>query len=139
MIPVDELRKENKNISDLTDVLTILINNNDLRDNEIFCDLLHKFNDSVQAHLSHEDRSVYSELLHHEDKQINDLAQQFMSNTHELNRLLSRFTKDCRDQKLRAKDSASFIEDTREIFRLVESRLQLENNKLFPAIQAIPA
>ena len=137
MIPLEELQKENKNISELMEVLTLITEKKDLRNNQIFCDLLHKFNDSVQAHLSHEDRSVYNELLHHPDKHINSLAQQFMGNTHELNRLLNKFTRDCRESKLIKKDSSEFLSDTREICRLVEHRLSLEDNKLFPAISQL--
>jgi len=139
MIPVEDLKKENKNISDLMGVLSILISNTDLRDNQIFCDLLHRFNDSVQAHLAHEDRSVYTELLDHTDKTVNDLAQQFMSNTHELQRLLGQFTKDCRESRLSKKTSSEFLSDTREICRIVDSRIKLENEKLFPIISKLEA
>ena len=63
MVPVDELRKENDAIKDLSDVLSNLVSNQSLRTNSMFCEMLARFRDKLDEHLKHEARSIYPELL----------------------------------------------------------------------------
>lgn len=138
MINIVELQKENENIINLNTVLSILIDNaSDLRTNPIFCELLDRYSGDINAHLLHEDRAVYGDLLKHSDKKVNELASQFMSNTRELKRLLSNFAKRWCGASMGDDSQEKFVAETREIFRLVEKRIDLENNKLFPVISSI--
>lgn len=135
MVDVEELKQENQNILNLTQVLHHLIEVEKLRNNPVFCELMERFNKSVEAHLAHEDRTVYSDLLNHDERQIHMLADQFISNTHELRRLMADYTKKwCKSE---AGDHAVFVEKTREIFSLVDMRINLEDSKLFPAIAGL--
>ena len=70
MIPVEDLRAENDKIEALIDVLINLVPNQKLRTNEIFCDLLQRFHEMLESHIKHEARSIYPELLSHDDKKI---------------------------------------------------------------------
>lgn len=138
MINIEELQKENENIINLYTVLSILVGNaSDLRTNPVFCELLDRFSSDINAHLLHEDRAVYGDLLKHADKKVNELASQFMSNTRELKRLLGSFTKRWCGANLGSDSQDRFVEETLEIFRLVEKRIDLENNKLFPVISTL--
>jgi hemerythrin-like domain-containing protein len=134
MVQVDELRKENQYINDLSNVLSVLVDNADLRDNSVFCELLDSFTQEVQAHLLHEDQSVYAHLLKRNDRQLNDVASQFLSNTRELKKILSGYTKRWCGKNVGARHRDSFATETKEVFRLVEERISLEDNKLFPAL-----
>jgi len=135
MVNVNELMQENQMINDLSAVLGYLIESEGIRSNQVFCELMQRFNKSVESHLSHEERSVYSKLLNHDDKQIHEVATQFMSNTHELRKLMKDYSKKWCDAKAIEKDS-EFVDSTREIFHLVNHRIDMENSKLFPAINA---
>lgn len=138
MVNVAEFSKENQEIVHLSAILSILVDNGDLRDNPVFCDLLSRFRDRIWAHLVHEDKAVYAELLNHSDRAVNEVADQFINNTHSLKKILSTYLKRwCHAPGAIAADSETkdvFLEETREIFRLVDERIHLENTKLFPII-----
>jgi len=135
MINIEDLKQENQKITNLTNVLYKLIEDEQMRENPVFCELMDQFSKSVEDHLIHEDRTVYSDLLTSEDPQIGQLADQFITNTHELRRLMKDYTKRwCHSDN---KDHSTFVEKTREIFSLVDRRINLEDNKLFPSIANI--
>ena len=135
MVNVEELRKENQEIINLTNILHHLVADENLRSNPIFCELMERFNKSVEAHLTHEDRSVYSDLLNNDDRQIHNLADQFITNTHELRRLMKDYTK--RYCNSESSNHTDFVNMTKEIFSMVDRRIDLENSKLFPVIAAM--
>lgn len=133
MVPVDELRKENDAIKDLSDVLSNLISNQSLRTNTVFCELLGRFRDKLDEHLKHEARSIYPELLNHDDKSIKQVANDFLSNTHELERILSKYVKrwcHC----INTDNHEEFENETMEIFKLINERIQMEETHLFPIL-----
>jgi hemerythrin-like domain-containing protein len=138
LVDIVEFSRENQELADLRAVLDVLVLNAELRSNAVFCELLARFSNKIRAHLDHEDRSVYAQLLNHEDRNINQVANQFMNNTHQLRQILSSYIKRwCRQPGADsdAKDHEVFLSETRAIFHLVDERIRLETNKLFPALQ----
>ena len=130
MIPVEDLRKENDEIKDLSDVLSGLVSNQSLRTNSVFCELLQRFHTKLENHLKHEARSIYPELLSHEDTKIKQVAKDFLSNTHELERILSKYVKRwC--HHINTENHAEFEKETMDVFRLVNERIDLEESHLF--------
>ena len=84
MMAKEELEAENQEIINLASVLSVLIDKAEFRSNPVFCDMLQRFLDKISQHLSHEARSVYSDLLSDSNKETNHAATQFISNAHEL-------------------------------------------------------
>ena len=135
MLPINELQAENNEIDDLRVVLSILIASGDLRGNDVFCELLDRFRSKLENHLNHESRSLYPEMLSHQNSDINTVATRFVDNTYELERILNGYTKRwCKNYH--AGDQDRFISETEEIFRLVDERLHMETTRLFPALTA---
>lgn len=133
MIPVEQLRKENDEIKDLSDVLSNLVSNQALRNNTVFCELLERFQSKLDAHLKHEARSIYPELLSHDDKNIKQVAKDFLSNTHELERILSKYVKRwC--HHISTENHKEFEHETMEVFRLVNERIAMEESHLFTVL-----
>ncbi|MDH3979232.1 MAG: hemerythrin domain-containing protein [Gammaproteobacteria bacterium] len=134
MVDVAEFSRENQELTDLCAVLDVLIADPDMRGNPVFCELLSRFSEKIRAHLDHEDRAMYAELLSHEDKSINEVATRFINNTHQLRTILSSYIKRwC--HATRGGDATGhdeFTQETREIFALVSDRINLEKSKLFP-------
>ena len=133
MIPVEELRKENDEIKDLSNVLSNLVSDQSLRTNAVFCELLNRFREKLDEHLKHEARSIYPELLNHDDKNIKMVAKDFVSNTHELERILTKYVKrwcHC----INTDNHEEFESETIEIFRLINDRIQMEEKHLFPIL-----
>jgi hemerythrin-like domain-containing protein len=134
MVNVVEFSRENQELTDLCAVLNILIADTDMRGNPVFCELLSRFSEKIRAHLDHEDRAMYAELLSHKDKSINEVASKFINNTHQLRTILSSYLKRwchaSREGDTTGHDE--FMQETREIFKLVKDRINLEKSKLFP-------
>ncbi|MCK5002167.1 MAG: hemerythrin domain-containing protein [Gammaproteobacteria bacterium] len=133
MIPVEELRKENDEIKDLSSVLSNLVSDQSLRTNAVFCELLERFRNKLDDHLKHEARSIYPELLNHDDKNIKQIAKDFLSNTHELERILSKYVKrwcHC----INTDNHKEFENETMGVFRLINERIQMEEDHLFPIL-----
>ena len=139
MIAIEELQKENQEIIDLASILSLLVHQPESRNNPVFCELLHRFMDKINAHLSHEARSVYSDLLSHKDLKINNAASQFISNAHELEKILSGYTRRWCVPIPSPERHDKFIEETNEIFRLLNERITMESEHLFPVMQSTQA
>lgn len=127
---IEELRNENDEIQELSDVLSILISNHTIRTNRIFCELLKRFQDKLDSHLKHEARSIYPELLNHSDNNVKKIAKDFMSNTHELERIRTKYVKRwCNN--INTGNHEEFETETKLIFRLINERFQMEEAHLF--------
>jgi hemerythrin-like domain-containing protein len=134
MVNVAEFSRENQELTDLCEVLHVLIAGTDMRGNPVFCELLSRFSEKICAHLDHEDRAMYAELLSHDDKDVNEVASKFINNTHQLRTILSSYVKRwchaTREGDMTGHEK--FVKETREIFSLVKDRINLEKSKLFP-------
>ncbi|MCW9024941.1 MAG: hemerythrin domain-containing protein [Gammaproteobacteria bacterium] len=133
MIPIAELKNENIEIENLRKILAVLVGNAEMHTNSIFCELLERFQAKLSNHLKHEARSLYPDLLTNDNKELKTVAKRFLDNTFELERLLNNYIKHwC--HKLENKELNKFIKETEEVFTLVEKRIHLEENKLFPLL-----
>ena len=130
---IEELQNENAEIKELIDVLSKLTNNKSLRTNKIFCELLQRFQDKVDNHLRHESRSIYSELLNHDESSIKKVASDFLSNTHELEKIKSKYIKRWCHQ-INVTNHDEFKTETKEFFKLINDRIQMEESHLFKVL-----
>lgn len=134
MVPVNEFREENQEIADLSAVLSTLLTNEAIIANPVVCELFDRFHGKLGAHLNHEDRAAYGDLLRHNGKDASKLASEFLENTHELRKIVTRYNRKwCKGKN--EDDMAAFRQETSDLFGLVEQRLQLEETKLFPILQ----
>ena len=134
MIPVNEFREENREIADLSAVLSTLLTNEKVVTSPVVCELFDRFHGKLAAHLNHEDRAAYGDLLRHHGNDATKLASEFLENTHELRKIVSRYNRKwCKSKN--ETNMASFKQETAELFSLVEQRLHLEESKLFPILE----
>ena len=135
MIPIDEFKSENREIRDLCSLLNTSIDQYDLRHNSIVCELLDRFVAQVNSHLVHEDRSIYRDLLKHHTHEADLLADHFLGNTQELKRIFNAYTRDwCRRPHNEA-EHAQYVEESREMFKMVCDRINFEEEKIFPVFE----
>jgi hypothetical protein len=130
---IEELTYENNEIKELSVLLTDLISNPSMRTNSVFCELIQRFQEKLDSHLKHEARTIYAELLNHSDKSKNNIANSFLSNTRELERLKSKYVKRwCHNDN---KDNQEeFEKETKDMFKLVYERIEMEESHLFSAL-----
>jgi hypothetical protein len=132
MIPIDELTAENREIKDLCNILGVSIDQYSLRHNSIVCELLERFVGKVKAHLAHEDRSVYRDLLKKRTREADILADHFLGNTQELKRIFKDYSRDWCRKPHSEKKHIKYVEESREMFKLVCDRIAFEETKIFP-------
>ena len=123
---------------DLTTALAVLIEQLELRTNRLVCELLQRFSKRVNAHLREESRSLYQDLLTaRPEPDARLILGQFLDNTEELKRLCNQYSRKwCKPGMEGEGDTQQFLHDTRDIFRLVRQRIELENKRLLPLIAA---
>lgn len=136
MISLEEFQKENEQILNLCEVLNVLLDEKKLCNNTIVYELADRFLAQIDNHLSHEVKSVYSDLLAEHTSEGKQLANQFLTNTHELQRICSQYKKTWKG-KSPNKNYENFCNDTLEITKLMCKRVLLENDKIFPHFQSV--
>lgn len=132
MIPLDEFAAENREIKDLCTILGVSIGQQSLRNNSIICELLARFVSKVKAHLKHEDRSIYRDLLKKHTRDADVLADHFLGNTQELKRIFNVYTRDWCSKPHSEAQHIKYVEESLEIFKLVCDRIAFEETKIFP-------
>lgn len=135
MIPIEELRTENRAIEELCQVLSRVADLPTLEQNSVICELIDRFIARVDKHLEHESRDVYKDLLHGHGAQAKTVAEQFLDNSHELHRLCERYKKRwTKNRKCAAGNGEGLGADISEFVDLVRARIALENERLFPLL-----
>ncbi|TNG00358.1 MAG: hypothetical protein EP297_03895 [Gammaproteobacteria bacterium] len=135
MIPLAEFRSENNEILDLCRVVNVLIIDYELRKNPVVCELLDRFLDRVDAHIMHEDRSIYGDLLAKHTAEANKLASHFLGNTQELKRVMKDYKKSWCKADYEKEKHEGYVKETQSIIKLVCDRIDFENHKIFPIFE----
>ena len=129
-----QLEQQNNEISELCNVLQVLLADNTICDTGVARELFQRFTDRVKTHLSLEDNTLYAKMLGHSDSHINGLATRFLGNSRELQRIFHGYEKKwCKEGRSVAGDDA-FIRETHGIFAMVRERIQAESDEFFPAV-----
>lgn len=135
MYSLDELRKQNLEISQLCDVLSILMEQPSLHDNPFVCELMKRFKEKVWVHLVFEDNTIYAALLHTGDENISNIAKAFHDSAKEIKHRFSGFVR----HECSASDSAeqheAFSKENSEIFSMIRERINYENQHIFPLVE----
>jgi hemerythrin-like domain-containing protein len=140
MITYNELHTQNHKVTELTNVLTALLSERTLLDTEITCELFFRYVDEVKNHLDVTDRNLYTQLLSSKDRDVNKVANQFMSGSQEIKRVFDKYLKKwCKvnNRHLVVKNYDEFTRETDEMFMLVLNRIQDETEKLYPVARKI--
>ena len=136
MYSLDELKKQNEDIAELCDVLSVLIERKSLYNNSYVCELMARFREKVWMHLVFEDNTIYAELARHSDAHISTTARAFHDSAREIRKCFSRYVKHwCRPQ-IDDAEHADLLKESKELFRLVRARIEYENAHMFPLIEA---
>ncbi|MBF0265214.1 MAG: hypothetical protein HQL46_08065 [Gammaproteobacteria bacterium] len=138
MITFDDLNNQNQKISELAKVLTALIQEREVCDTQITCDLFFEYVDKVKDHLDVEERELYKELLTHSDSNVKNTASKFLSSSSEIKRLFKQYVKRwCRNKTLRIKDHQLFIDESLDMFNIVLERIVDETENLYPILRDV--
>lgn len=140
MLTYDDLNKQNDRITELTNVLNVLLADRGLCDAQVTCDLFFDFVDHVKEHLELQNKHVYRKLLNQSDPRARNTAANFMSGENEIKKVFATYLKKwCskRGKELRIGDYDAFAKETEDMFNLVLDRIQDESEKLFPMVREV--
>jgi len=135
MYTLDELKKQNDDISQLCDVLSVLIENISLHDNSYVEELMTRFREKVWMHLVFEDNTIYAGLLKSDDEAVRDAAKDFHESAHEIKHLFANFIKHWRHMAVADDEHEPLCKDCREVFKMIRDRIEFENTQIFPLIR----
>ena len=135
MYSVDELKKQNEDISELCDVLSVLIGHRSLHNNSYVCELMARFREKVWMHLVFEDNTIYAELTRHNDTSVSDTARAFHDSAREIRRCFSHYVRHWCGPAVDDADHDALLKESSELFRLVKERIHYENAHMFPLIE----
>ena len=99
--------------------------------------LISRLNGQLMVHLSMEDRHIYPALMASEDFQVLKLAHQFKGEIGPLFRAFQdyRLKWSCASQV--SDDPRGFLADTETIFAVINKRMTLEDDALYPEVMAL--
>ena len=137
MISFDELHLQNHKITELSNVLLYLFDDRAMCDTRTACDLLFRYLEELNGHLAVVDH-LYPTLLADHDKQVNNVANNFMSGEQEIKKIIAQYMKAWCDRKkheLVIGNYEGFLEDTQDLFHMVLNRIQDETERLYPLVR----
>jgi len=137
MVPFDELNVQNHQIAETSKVLAKLIEDRELCDTDIVCELFMRYTDKVEAHMEFNNSHVYSVLLSNPERKVNATANKFLEGEKEVKKIFRAYMKRWCSHGLHISNHEMFLQETREIFDLVWERIQAESEELYPLVRKI--
>lgn len=140
MITYEELHVQNHKITELTNVLNLLLKDRSLCDSEITCNLFFDYVERVKQHLDVTDNSLYARLLSSGDQHVKNTAGRFMGGSKEIKRIFGDYLKKwckLRQRELVIRQYDTFIAETDEMFQMVLDRIQDETERLYPLVREV--
>jgi len=135
MYTLNELKKQNQEISDLIEVISTLLKNKNLVSNPFVCDLVSRFNEKVWMHLVFEDNTIYSELARHDNPDIREIAQRFHDSAKEIKKEFSAYVKLWCKASGADHHHQAFCSNSQEMLQKIKQRIDYESSNIFPLIE----
>ena len=135
MYTLDELKNQNQEISQLCDVLSVLIEQSSLHNNPFVNELMKRFKEKVWVHLVFEDNTIYAALLHTGDDKTSNVAKAFHDSAKEIKHRFSGFVRHWCSMPESNQERESLKKESSEIFRLIRDRISYENEQIFPLVE----
>ncbi len=141
MINYESLYEQNHKITELSNILTTLIQDRSICDTETCCKLFYEYMDLVDDHIHNVDSNLYTPLLRASSSEANNVANNFMSGSQEIKRIMNRYTKKWCNKKdhglsIGAKHD-EFLAQTDDMFDMILTRVQNEMEHLYPMVRKV--
>lgn len=141
MISYEELNTQNDKITELSNVLTVLIKDRSICDSETCCNIFYNYMDKVNNHMQIVDTNLYTDLLGHSSSEANNTATNFMAGSQEIKKIMNAYVKKWCDKKCHGLSIGAkhdlFLKDTDDMFEMILNRIQNEMEHLYPMARKI--
>jgi len=135
MYSLNELKAQNEEISQLCDVLSVLMEKKSLHDNPYVCELMKRFKEKVWVHLVFEDNTIYAALLHTDDEKVSRVAKAFHDSAKEIKHRFSGFVRHWTSLPNSGTEHDMLCKECDDIFELIRERIAYENEEIFPLVE----
>jgi hypothetical protein len=131
-----ELHQEVNDITELNNILRVVLVDRFLCDSKITGELFSRYIEGVQYHLKHTESGIFSQLLTNSDDETCTTVERFMDGAREIKQIFAKYSKKwCKNKSLIIKDHEEFLNETEKVFDLILRRLQDETENLYPLVQ----
>lgn len=141
MISYPDMHQEIHHLTELSTVLRQLFRDRSLCDTDTCCGLFRNYLDLLNKHIDVVEKHFYHDLLQSNDPGMKAVANNFMSGSVELKRIVKSFKKKwCTSPEnvsFRIRDYDEFIKDTDELFDVILQRIQDETEHLYPIVRTL--
>ncbi len=141
MISYEELNAQNDKITELTNVLSVLLKERSLCDSETCNNIFYNYMDLVNNHLQIIDSNMYTDLLSDSSIEANNTANNFMAGSQEIKKIMTVYARKWLNKKkhvlsIGAKHTL-FLKETDDMFKMILDRIQDEMEKLYPMVRKV--
>jgi len=141
MISYEELNAQNEKITELSNVLSVLIKDRSICDSETCCSIFYNYMDHVNQHMQDVDSNLYTGLLGNSSANAHNTASNFMAGSQEIKKIMNSYVKKWCDKKRKGLSigakHALFLKDTDDMFEMILTRVQDEMEKLYPMVRKL--
>ncbi len=135
MYTLEELKKQNQEISQLCDVLSPLMEKESLHNNPFVCELMTRFKEKVWVHLVFEENTIYAAFLNHNDEEISQMAKNFHQSAKKIKHRFAAFVRNWCSLPGSESEHKLLSNESKEIFALIRERITYETSHIFPLIE----
>jgi len=141
MISYQELNAQTDKITELSNVLSVLLKDRSICDSETCCKIFYNYMDHVNKHMQFVESSLYPNLLSNSTPEAKNTASNFLGSSQGIKLLMSSYKKKWCNTKQGALSIGNkhdqFIADTDDMFATILTRLQDETENLYPIVRKI--
>ena len=137
MFTLEELKKQNEDLTELCDVLCVILQDSSLQKNSYVIDLMNSFKEKVWMHLVFEDDTIYYELLKHPDDEIRNTIDSFHQSGRAIKKQFSAFIRNWNAFTETGEKHDSVHNECRDVFSLIRERIRYESEQIFPLVQQL--
>ncbi len=135
MLITDEYRRQHEEILELVNELSGYLYEQKLKNNALEArKILSKLAGALKVHLAMEDNSLYPRLLASNDKEIREVARQFIEEIGGIAPVFNNYLNKWPNPASIESNPLEFINETNELFNALKNRIYREDNILYPLI-----
>jgi hemerythrin-like domain-containing protein len=135
MVPIKELKQQHAEICDLMKVLSILFKDEEVRHSKVTFRLFEELINLLKNHFGLEDKTLYPNLLIHEDSEVKKVAGHFVSGTKAINQFFTKYAHQWNNPEATKADTASFLRETEGLFEFLKKRIDAEEKQFFAIVE----
>jgi hemerythrin-like domain-containing protein len=135
VIPIKELKQQHAEVCDLMKVLSILFKNEEVRYSKVTFRLFEELISSLKNHFSLEDKTLYPNLLTHEDSEVKKVAGHFVSGTKAINQFFVKYAHQWSNIESAKADTDAFLRETEGLFDFLKKRIDAEEKQFFAIVE----